>query len=390
MIKLQEAINIVMQNAITLDTEIVSFVDAYNRILAENVYSDIDIPPFNKSAMDGYALQKKDIDKPLKPVQIVQAGDMPIPTLHDGECVKIMTGARLPNNADYVAKIEDCISDENNNIIVKKIENKSNIRYKAEDLKKGELLLKAGTLIREQEIASLATVGKTQVKVYKQPHISIVSTGNELVEPHEKLTEYQIRNSNAYQLITQCKKIGISAVYHGILKDESEIIINQIEKIIDKSDILISTGGVSMGDFDLLPSSLKQLGFNIIFHTIAVQPGKPTLFAKKNNKFIFSLPGNPVSSFVHFETLIKPFVYKMMGYNYIPLTIYAPISSTYKRKKSERDSIIPVYYDNQKVHIIEYHGSAHLFALNNSNGFILVEAGTTEIKENTYVTVRLF
>lgn len=390
MIPLEQAIKLAIESAQQTDIENISFTEALLRILAEDVTSDIDIPSFNKSAMDGYALCKCDAYKPLKIVQTVQAGETPLKQLNQGECVKIMTGARLPDNADYVAKVEDTHIDSNGFVIIDQIENKPNIRFAAEDIHKGEVILKKGTLIRPQEIASLATVGKTKVSVYKQPKIAVASTGNELTEPTNKPNDVQIRNSNAYQIIAQCNQIGIHAKYYGIVEDTLEDTIEHIQKIMEQSDVILFSGGVSMGDFDFVPQTLDKLGFKKIFHTIAVQPGKPTLMAQKDKRYFFGLPGNPVSSFMQFELIVKPFIYKLMGHEYKAKTAFLPLSYDYKRKKAERTSLIPVMIKDNKVFPVEYHGSAHLFAMNTAEGFIQIPQKTTLIPKDTYVTVRLF
>lgn len=390
MIPLEKAIKLAIESAQQTDFENISFTEALLRILAEDITSDIDIPSFNKSAMDGYGLCKCDADKPLKIIQTVQAGETPIKQLKQCECVKIMTGARLPDNADYVAKIEDTHIDRNGFVIIDQIENKPNIRFAAEDIRKGEVILKKGTLIRPQEIASLATVGKTKLSVYKQPKIAVASTGNELTEPTNKPNDVQIRNSNAYQIIAQCNQIGINAKYYGIVEDTLEDTIEHIQKMMEQSDVILFSGGVSMGDFDFVPKALDKLGFKKIFHTIAVQPGKPTLMAQKDIQYFFGLPGNPVSSFMQFELIVKPFIYKLMGHEYKAKTAFLPLFDDYKRKKAERTSLVPVIIKDNKVFPVEYHGSAHLFAMNTAEGFIEIPQHTTLVPKDTYVTIRLF
>ncbi|MCX7862455.1 MAG: molybdopterin molybdotransferase MoeA [Bacteroidales bacterium] len=391
MISLGEAIQHSIDAAFFLtDTEKIYFTDSLNRILAEDIIADIDIPSFNKSAMDGYALRKEDINHPLTILQVVQAGDNPIRELPPQHCVKIMTGARIPDNANYVAKIEDTYIDENGFVRIKHIENKSNIRFKAEDTKKGDVILNKGCLIRAQEIATLATLGKTVVSVHQTPTVSIASTGNELVEPHNIPTDYQIRNSNAYQIIAQCLQMKINPLYDGIIPDNETITSEQIQQLTEKSDVVILTGGVSMGDFDFIPHAIRKIGFDIIFQSIAVQPGKPTLMAQKDKKTIFGLPGNPVSSFLQFELIVKPFLFKLMGHNYRPIELYLPLAQTYHRKKAERTSLVPVKIHDRSVIPVEYHGSAHLFSLNDASGFIIIPSGITSIESGTYVNVRLF
>lgn len=389
MISLDEAIALATKSAPLLPTEDIYFINALNRILAEDFYSDIAVPSFNKSAVDGYALKKEDVNRSLKIVQIIKAGDVPIKNLNFGECVKVMTGSQLPENADYIAPIEDTYIDDYGEVIIKSIENKSNIRYAAEDAKVNDLILKKGCIIRPQEIATLATFGKVKVKVYCQPKIKIASTGNELIEPENKPNNVQIRNSNAYQLLAKCQKMGIDAVYTGIIKDDLEDTKKHISNMLENSDVIILSGGISMGDYDFVPKALNDLGFKIIFKEIAVQPGKPTMMAQKENQFCVGLPGNPVSSFIQFELIVKPFLYKMMGFDFQPQTFNLPLSQDYKRNKSTRTSLIPVKIVDNKIVPVEYHGSAHLFALNNADGFIEIPKNTTFLPKNTYVTVRL-
>jgi molybdopterin molybdotransferase len=388
MVTLEQAIELSLNNALLQSTEHIPFTQSLHRILADNIYSDMDIPLFNKSAMDGYAFQKADIAQPLKIIHTIHAGEKPIQLIKKGECVKIMTGASLPENADYVAKIEDTSLNEKGLVIIHKTENKTNIRYASEDIKKNERVLTKGTLIRPQELATLATVGAVNIPVYKKPSIAISSTGNELTEPENIPNEAQIRNSNAYQLLAQCKQMSVPTDYMGIIPDTPEDIVEHLKQMMMEANIIILTGGVSMGDFDFIPKAIKELGFEIIFHTISVQPGKPTLMAKKGNKFCFGLPGNPVSSFLQFELIVKPFIYKMMGHDYKPHTQVLPLAKSYSRKNAERTSLIPVKIKENKIETVEYHGSAHLFAMNATEGFIIIPKDVKEIPQNTHVTVR--
>ncbi len=388
MITLEKAIELALSNAVQTTIEYISYIQSLQRVLGEDIRSDIDIPPFNKSAMDGYAFQKSDIEKTLKIIQTIQAGDKPVALLKQGECVKIMTGARIPENADYVAKVEDTSLNKNGEVLINRVESKSNIRYAAEDIKKNEKVLSKGTLIRPQEMATLATVGAIRVPVYKKPTVVIASTGNELTEPENIPNETQIRNSNAYQLVAQCQQMGILADYMGIIPDTLNDTIEHLKQMLIEANVVLLSGGVSMGDFDFVPQALISLGFEIIFHAISVQPGKPTLMAKKGNKYCFGLPGNPVSAYMQFELLVKPFIYKMMGHEYQPATCWLPLAKSVSRKNAERTSLIPVKIIDNKIYPVIYHGSAHLLALNNADGFMMIPINIKEIQQDTYVTVR--
>ncbi|MCD4736311.1 MAG: hypothetical protein K8R53_09725, partial [Bacteroidales bacterium] len=206
----------------------------------------------------------------------------------------------------------------------------------------------------------------------------------------EKPWKSQIRNSNAFQLIAQAKKIHCETEYIGIAKDSEESTNYYITKAFKNNNVILLTGGVSMGDFDYVPAVLKKLGIEILFTSIAVQPGKPTVFGAAEDKFVFGLPGNPVSSFVQFELLVKPLIYKLSGYDFYPKKVSAQFDITYKRKRSSRLSVLPVQFVKEgRIAPVEYHGSAHINALTNASGFVFIPIGTHEIKKGEWKDVRL-
>jgi molybdopterin molybdotransferase len=235
----------------------------------------------------------------------------------------------------------------------------------------------------------MASVGCSTPKVFKQPIIGIISTGDEIVEPETTPNPSQIRNSNGHQLIAQVLQCNAIPKYFGIISDTYDNIFNAIKKGIKTCDILLLTGGVSMGDFDYVPKVMSDLGINILFNRVAVQPGKPTTYGKKDNVFVFGLPGNPVSSFVQFETLTKPLINKITGQKYNSKTVKLPLASDYKRKKSERKAYIPITItDESYVSMTEYHGSAHIYSLPNANALAIIEKGIKELKKGDLVDVR--
>ncbi|MCX6287705.1 MAG: molybdopterin molybdotransferase MoeA, partial [Bacteroidetes bacterium] len=263
-----------------------------------------------------------------------------------------------------------------------------NICYRAEDIKNGQKVLDIGTRIEPAHLAVLASVGNTKIWVARQPHIGIISTGNELVEPDQKPDGSQIRNSNAWQLLAQARQIPVRCSYFGIADDSPEELKDKLSMGLYETDIVILTGGVSMGDFDYVPAAMESLGASILFKSIAIQPGRPTVFARYNDQFIFGLPGNPVSSFVLFELMVKPFVLKMMGCHAEPLVLSLPMGVDFSRKKSSRKSVIPVMIEKGVVYPLEYHGSAHINAYTNANGMMIMDIGQTEIKKGEPADVR--
>jgi len=363
MILFEEAFDIVMRQEVCLKTERTKLVNSIGRIIAEDVFSDVDMPPFNKSAMDGYACKKDDIQEDLRVIEVIAAGEIPQKTLGRGECSKIMTGAMVPNGADCVLMIEHTEEIDTNRIRLTKPDTRINIAKRGEDVKEGDLVIKKGTEINSQHIAVMAAVGCEKPLVAVKLSVGVISTGNELVEPDTKPQISQIRNSNAYQLIAQVQKAGGEPRYYGIAEDTEEALNKVIDKASSENDLILLTGGVSMGDFDIVPKVVKELGFKFLFESIAVQPGKPTTFAIRGSKFCFGLPGNPVSSFMQFEMLVKPFIYNMNGGVFIPLISKLPMGNEYKRKRSTRRSVIPVRTEDDKVYPLEYHGSAHIASL---------------------------
>ncbi len=390
MIQFNEALDTVIQSAFLVGTERIGFQNALGRVLAEDVKSDMEMPPFDKSAVDGYACRKEDLLNELEVIEIIPAGKYPLKKVGKNQCSKIMTGAPVPEGADAVIMVEDVEETAKNKIRYLKENVKNNISFRGEDIRENEVVLKKGTCIEPQHIAVMAAVGHIHPLVSKKIRIAIISTGDELVEPETKPALSQIRNSNAYQLVAQAKKIGAEAEYIGIALDTEDSTRKMILNAFRIADIIILTGGVSMGDFDHVPKVLNEMGVQLKFDSIAVQPGRPTVFGLKDRQFIFGLPGNPVSSFVQFELLIKPLVYEMSGHTFEPAKIRLQMGAEYQRKRSARLSLVPIGIDESgKVIPLEYHGSAHINALTMAHGLIAIPIGQTKIEKGEFVDVRL-
>lgn len=390
MISFQEAYEIVLQSSRLTETERVALADATGRILAGPVIADIDMPPFDKSAVDGFACRRADVSEPLEVIEVVAAGKKPQKTIGKGQCSQIMTGAIVPETADTVLMVEytEWIDSEHIRFTGEKTAN--NICYRAEDVATNQVVLDKGTLIRPQEVAVLATFGYTLPLVYKKPIIGVISTGDELVEPESKPKISQIRNSNGSQTMAQAKIAGAEGKYFGIANDTELSLISKIGEALESSDIVILTGGVSMGEFDFVPDVLKSLGVDIKFKSIAIQPGRPTLFGVKGEKYLFGLPGNPVSSFIQFELLVKPLIYKMMGHDFQPLSVKIPMGETYSRKKTTRKTAVMVDIREGMIYPVEYHGSAHISSVTGAKGFIWLEIGQTTVAKGELADVRQF
>lgn len=389
MISKEEAFRIVMGSSRSTGTETVVFSQAAGRVLAVDVFSDMDIPPFNRSAVDGYACRKEDLGNELEITEIIQAGREPERTVGKNQCAKIMTGAIMPGGSDFVAMVEDSIILPSGKVRLNAPPNKSNFSIRGEDVREGEMVLQKGRLLKPQDIAVLASVGKVDVLVARRPLTGIISTGDEIVEPGTRPERSQIRNSNAYQLMALCERSGCTAKYYGIAPDDFSRTFSIIDKAVNENDLVILTGGVSMGDFDFVPAVMKKAGIRILFDRVNVQPGKPTTFGIHEKSIVFGLPGNPVSAFIQFETLVRPLVYKMMDHDWKPVEISFPMAERYERKAATRAAWIPVTVTkNQTVVPSEYHGSAHITAFPCADGIISIPAGKEVVEKGETVLVR--
>ena len=401
MIKFEDAYKIVINSEVKIKTETVELQSSLGRVLAEDVFSDINMPPFDKSAMDGFACRAEDIYNELEIIEVIPAGYMPTKTIGKNQCAKIMTGAPLPKGANTIFIVED--SQENGNKVrytkpqpevdACSVESsnvsKSNICSIGEDVEKGIKVLEKGTIIKAQHIAVMASVGYVQVLVSKKVTVGVIATGSELVEPEKIPAVSQIRNSNGSQMVAQLNAMNVNPKYYGIAEDDEQKTFDIMQKAKNECDMIMLSGGVSMGDFDFVPIILKQIGFEIKFDRVAIQPGKPTTFATGNGKFCFGMPGNPVSSFVQFELMAKPLLFRMMGAEYKALNLHLPLAEDFSRRRAERLSWIPVNINEKgEVATIKYNGSAHINGLTPADAIMAIPIGIKSLKKGEKVNVR--
>ena len=389
MILFEEAFAIVMSTVRPLPTEPIGLRDALGRILAEDICSDIDMPPFDKSAMDGYACRREDLGEDLTVLEMIQAGGMPTLAVGKGQCSKIMTGAMVPHGADCVIKVEETREVANDVVRFTGAKTRDNVCLQGEDVHAGDCVLRKGTRLGPQHIAVLATVGCARPKVFRQPRVGVIATGDELVEPGEPLGPSQIRTSNSYQLYTHVQTAGAIPSYYGIARDTEAEIDAALKRAIAENDVVLLSGGVSMGDFDLVPGVMAKNNIRILFDSIAMKPGKPTTFGVSPKVYCFGLPGNPVSTFIQFELLIKPFLFRLMGHEFRPPCSVLPLAEPVMRKHADREAWIPVTITTDgEVLPLDYHGSAHINALCEADGLIVVPTGVCLLEKGTLVRVR--
>lgn len=387
MIAFEKALELILSDVRKMGTEQVSLDEALYRILAEDIFSDVDMPPFDKAAMDGFACRRADLAGPLTVMEVVAAGETPSRAVGPGQCTKVMTGAMVPEGADTVIIIEQTAVLEDGRIRFTGQHTTPNIARKAEDVVAGDLIWRKGTQVLPQHVAMLASAGRVRPLVARKPVVGVLSTGDELVEPGNVPGQGKIRNSNGAQLVAQVNAAHCTPNYMGIIPDDEEITRQMIRKALAENDVVILSGGVSMGDFDFVPRIMKEEGVHIVFQKVAVKPGRPTVFGLTDKASIFGLPGNPVSSFINFEVMVKPLLLCMMGNDVKAREYPMKLGVPFARKKDDRPEWIPVYDAGAgKVIPVSYHGSAHIHALSLADGLVFIPRGVTRIPENDYVT----
>ena len=389
MITQTEAYDIMMSRAHTLESERVGLDGALDRVLAEDVRSDMNMPPFVKSAMDGYACRREDMAKDLRVVEFLKAGEVPQKSIGPGECSKVMTGGMMPEGADCVVMVEKSEEIDGNTVRFTTDSTPDNYCRMGEDIQEGAVVLTTGTRLGPQHVAMLASVGCVQPRVARQPRVGVIATGDELVEPGVKPDISQIRSSNSHQLVAQTIKSGAIPTNYGIARDTEESLDSTLKKAMAESDIVLLSGGVSMGDFDLVPGIMKANGLEILFDEIAVQPGKPTTFAVSDGMYCVGLPGNPVAAFTQFEHLVKPLIYRLMGHDHRPANLRLPMARTHTRRRALRESwFLAKITEDGAVLPCEFHGSAHVTAMCEADVLATMPVGVASIEEGELVTVR--
>jgi molybdopterin molybdotransferase len=396
MISVDEALRIVLKKGKRLLPKKVKLEHAAGLCLAEDIKSDLNMPPFNRSAMDGYAVIANDINPPvdLDVIENIRAGFNPKKRVGRGQAAKIMTGSVVPKGADAVIKVEETkpLDNDRKVRILKKTKKGANIARKGEDVRVGNVVLRKGTRIRAQEAGVLAAVGAGNVRTYSTPSIGIISTGDELVEITRKPKPWQIRNSNSYSLAAQARQIVPDVEILGRVNDNEKEIMKLIKKGL-KKDILILSGGVSMGEFDLVGGVLQDIGVKIFFEKVALRPGKPTVFGNKGDKLIFALPGNPVSTFVTFELFVKPCIKKMMGFtSYGHPIMHAELEREIKIKKKRREyrpALLSQAGTGWKVSLVNWHGSGDLFSTTKANCLLIIRESVEKLNAGDMVEVML-
>lgn len=390
-----DALKLVLNNIEDYGDENISVFDSYNRVLSDELFAKTDDPPFDKSSMDGYAYTNYNTDTyALKENNIIAAGHYKNIRVDEGECVKIMTGAMIPKGCNFVQRIEWTEEyKENGNTFIKftKKENVANIIKKGNNKKAGEKILNK-KFILPKDIAILSCFGYDKIDVKKKINVAVISSGNEIAKIGEELKEGEIYDANAPMLLSRALDLSCKGKFYGRVRDDENEIKDILYKALNENDIVLITGGVSMGDFDYVHKVLFEIGVNQIFHGLAMKPGKPLFFGKLKNKAVFALPGNSVSAYMTFEIMVKPYILSSFGLAYDNDYIKASLSEDFKRKDAERLEYVPVklYFENTKlfVKLISYNNSSMISSFSEANGILKIDIGIESLKSGDIVDVR--
>jgi molybdopterin molybdotransferase len=397
MIPVNQAIGIVIDRTPKLDHEPVELSDALGRILAEDIVADSDLPPFNRAQMDGYAVRAADVANTPARLQIVgesAAGKGWHHEMKAGEAVRIMTGAPVPAGADAVQQVELTREVDSNAIveILEPVDVGRSVVKQAAEIKAGETVLRTGEDINAAMIAALASFGYARVKVGRRPRVTVMATGSELVDVNQKPGADQIRDSNNYTIAAYAKLSGAAIERLPLAGDDPEELKRQIATAAERSDVLITSGGVSMGVYDFTKAALKELGAEVFFERVSLRPGKPTVFARLGKTLIFGLPGNPVSVAVTFNLFARTALRVMQGAREATLPKDTAVLTSKVKGSIDRESYLPAVLrtdekGTQLAEPLKWGGSSDFVAFARAAALINLPAGMKSLEAGERVKI---
>ena len=375
MVTIEEAHKIIKDQEVKLNTETRKFSECLGFSIAEDIQAPFDMPSFDNSAMDGYALCG--ISQEYTILGEVAAGDKKDFKLKAGEAVRIFTGAKVPENTSAVMMQEKTSVAGNKLTLQQMPKEGQSIRRKGEELTQGQVVFEKGTTITPAGIGLIGSLGIIKVEIFKKPIINLITTGNELIEPGKPKAEGQIYESNSYALASACEQFGFKCDNKKQIQDDFEAIKSGIKKSLETTDVLILSGGISVGDYDYVKQALEENGVKEQFYKVFQKPGKPLYFGRKEDKFVFALPGNPASSLSCFYVYVLPFLYQLSGSAKNGLQrCNIPISHDFENK-GDRPSFLKAKIRNNEVEVLDGQGSSMILSMAQGNALAFIEAETS-------------
>lgn len=380
-ITVDEALEIVLAHTPTLPTEDVAIEDALGRVLAEDVRSDVDMPPFDRSAMDGFAVRAEDVvgaPAVLAVVGLVRAGQEPDRTLEPGQALQIMTGAPVPGGATAVQRVERTRALDGGRVEVAPVEPGENVVKRGAEVRSGDLVLEAGRTIDPATVGVLAAAGKARLRVGRRPRVGVLATGDELVDVGDRPVGGRIRNSNGYAVSAAARWAGADARNLGTVGDSADLIVEAMRPGLEL-DVLIVSGGVSVGAFDLVEAAMARLEVGILFDKVAIRPGAPLVFGLRGRTLVFGLPGNPVSAQVTFDLFVRAALFRMQGARVVARPAVEVGLLAAVRNASGRRAHFPARVRSEAGGLVAQPlpsvGSADLVAHARANALVALDAG---------------
>lgn len=401
MISVEEAQRIVLNAKLKPVAKMLPILESLGMVIAEDIISSDDIPICDNSTMDGYAVRAIDVKGAEKsyPIRLVIAGES-IPAgkisgikIDPGFCIPIMTGAPIPAGADAVVIKEDTQQDRTGVMVFREIKIRDNVRCRGEDIKEGSTVFKNGDIIKPASIGVLASLGIDEVKVYRSPVIGVLATGNELIGIDRKPVAGKVRDGNSYLLSAQIKDMGVEYRRYGVVHDDEELLSRSIKKALGECEILILSGGISSGEYDLVKGTLDNLGAEMMFWRVSQSPGRPLAFFKYGSKFIFGLPGNPASVMICFEIYVRPMIRKSMGYHDLFRPVVLAEALHEFNNKSGRVNFVRVIVERREgdysFKISGNHKPGILSSMVTANGIAYLPADMGDVEKGSRVKVYL-
>ncbi|GAB3066145.1 gephyrin-like molybdotransferase Glp [Salinicoccus sesuvii] len=399
-IAVSEAVRRVISGLSKLPVETIPYTESYGRILARDLEASMDVPRFNKSAMDGFAIRAKDSEGAsgenrvsFEVVAEVPAGATSRYELSEGEAFRIMTGASIPESADAVVMFEQTRQDERSFSIRKPFTSGENIARQGEECRSGDVIVPAGTLINPGTVAALATFGYKEIEVRKQPVVGILATGSELVDIDVPLEAGKIRNSNGPMVRSQLQRMNIEARMYALEADDFDTLLQRVKQMLNEVDAVITTGGVSVGDYDHLPKLYESLGAKELFNKVGMRPGSVTTVSMLGSKPMFGLSGNPSACYTGFELFARPALLKMMGHDRIFAPVLDAVLDGDFKKANPFTRFIRAEIDYREGLIYAspagFNKSNAVTSIAKSNGIIVLPGGTRGYEKGDAIKVMM-
>ncbi len=390
-VSLEEAQQLFLAQAAPVGERQISLADAAGSALSRDVFAPLDLPPFDRSPLDGYALRAADVRHAskaqpvaLRVVEELRAGFVSSQAVEEGCAVKIMTGAPLPDGADVVVPFEEVERKGSMVCIMEALASGSNIIYAGEDVAAGDLVAEPGARVTPPLVGLLAALGMETVPVYEKRKVALFSTGDELLEPPQALQPGKIYNSNLHSLRAYCRMVGAETVVLGTAGDEEGAIAARLEEALRQADLVVTTGGVSVGDYDLLPAALRKVGAQVLFHGLDMKPGSPAMGAVCRGKPVLALSGNPAAALIAFELLGAPLLKQMLGWQKVLPQRFGAVLDDDFAKTSRQRRFVRVRLEVQGTQLhAKLAGSQSNGALQSmvvSNALLDVPAGSGPLK----------